>query len=818
MAITYKSVIAKAINDFNGVQNALSKLEALYPSTTTKIGLTTTQGTKLLQTDTLGSIIENQLQLKAVGTALLDISKFAAEANEDGYYVSAQDVSAEQYVAIPGATYETKGNTTTIKTAGYVAAGLKIGEGSPAGEFKLNVTDNEKTALSIAETVTSVNSVNYYVVSGSVSAAVTADVLGYFTDAGTGTITDASSKLGLIKKADFSVVDSGNTASTKIAPTQTLTGKATTMTGAIAYGDAITSDYETIDVTLKATGTGTGTVTTTEGYVRQDTDTPVTITIDDTKTTDVKIGVKKAQWGTLSAAGSALAVDKASLSSNEYTVKANVTATATVSTNGAGYTSSTGALTHTNAVVGKIAKGSAETTITSITNGITAGSDEANKSGSTIAKIAFMENTPSSSLQEGKDYFVIRASAAATASTTLSTGYVYTGDTVAYNGFTGTSNETTKYIGAAKFKYVKNEGPDGVPHTFIQCQTAGYLTTGLLAIVDTNNDGTITDEIDWAEVKASISGVGISTGSAVPATNAYELNISKASVNPGYISGSDGSLTLDTKYWIAKGSVTSKIVDNSLIPTVDKVTTAIAESSTATDYVIKLTPKAKVKTQTVVTEGYVKATETHTDAEDTTASASEEMIYIKEATFASTANVPAVTPNSTSPSASGSKAIAYDSTSSLATYVTFEATGYDEAKVSVAGHTKAAGTVVSAAKRTVTGKIEAAVGSATRSLDGSSTQSTAAEYTATEYSNNTSSSTVTHTADAAANKVKVTTVTTVTDTAIKDKYIIGNYVSEVEANGTMVLPADATGSNVDDYVNSLYSRMLGYSYTAVSAD
>ena len=64
--ITYKTIISKAITDFNAIQDALSTIGASYNSA----GISTvgSTGAVLVPTGDVASVMTSQLQLKASGT------------------------------------------------------------------------------------------------------------------------------------------------------------------------------------------------------------------------------------------------------------------------------------------------------------------------------------------------------------------------------------------------------------------------------------------------------------------------------------------------------------------------------------------------------------------------------------------------------------------------------------------------------------------------------------------------------------------------------------------------------------------------------
>lgn len=498
MAITYRSVISQAINNFNSIQDSLSGLGATYDGAT--ITLTNANGAILVPTTVLGSIISDQLQLKASGNIEL--------------------------------TAQTGTDVTRYATASVRSAAT----------FSLAVTD-KTTAVTIGS-----KSGDVYPVTTSLTGKLTASTAGWFSS---GSATDSSVKVGTIAAATLGVGLSGNPITIPVNPTFTLDPSedstsynavnisGSSSIGALQYSEADVQSLASgaweyfIKVKSSVSGSGSTTVTgtasvTKAGYVTT-TDTASgtgTISASVSGTDDVYIPVNKATQGATITWGG---------SYSTYTTPTNtgyaITATPKISTSAEGWMP-TGDVNGT-AATRYVIKGAHSASVKSVTPAL---------SGTSI----LTTTKPSGTLNT--DYWALQPTATAIATSTVGTAGWIVKESKDSSSVSGSGTEY--YLPKATFKYVK-ESTSGA--TFIECKTAGYMPTGALTLVD-DSDGDSVADIDYANVYATLSSSILTTTGA---SGDYQITLSKAeTTNPGYITGTSGqgSVALDNTYYVKKGT------------------------------------------------------------------------------------------------------------------------------------------------------------------------------------------------------------------------------------------------------------------------
>lgn len=304
MAITYRTVIDKAITDFNSIQDVLSVHKAKYGNQ--EITLTTVENRVLVPTESLSGIISSQLQL--IPTALYtatgavsgqDITKYgkltigtaemgtltSAEQTDGSLKISSSVTSAGWIASDPRtfivskAEFTIDGGTVKSSKAGYIKASETlgtIGAGSVSSSAAITATTLTagQNGITFVEAPTGTAESDYFTLKpyATASSSMTL-VAGYITQKGTeGTAASTNKKTYYIAKATGSV----NSPAFSIDPVFKNAGENATsgnVTLAASDGTAIvdtkpTSGFYAAIKNDAASSENTITATATEGYTK----------------------------------------------------------------------------------------------------------------------------------------------------------------------------------------------------------------------------------------------------------------------------------------------------------------------------------------------------------------------------------------------------------------------------------------------------------------------------------------------------------------------------------------------------------------------
>lgn len=337
----------------------------------------------------------------------------------------------------------------------------------------------------------------------------------------------------------------------------------------------------------------------------------------------------------------------------------------------------------------------------------------------------------------------------------------------------------------------------------IYCTVPGYI--GVNETIDIDLDGSEDSTLDFANVIVDLA-IGELEGEY------YPIN---ATVNDESTSGLwDGTIS-QTSLKLPKGQkvgadITSAATLTSTTTTQSSSTAAISDVETTFKVDLSTVATSHALAQVAV-QGYFPAEEvaevTHNKTTTTPTT-----VYIKGATYSAvtaTSNDIQITSNSSSPTGYGAKV----KTTTDENSVIVEASGRPRIKIKSAGHTTAANTEVdysSFSNITTTAKIPATIRTSSNSLGTVNTTNSSISKNETTFDVGTT--TVTKNASGATFTTKVS----VDDSAVKDKYMIGNYKGEKTVSAqSITIPATATGSDVDDALTELLKCMHGFSYTTI---
>lgn len=185
--------------------------------------------------------------------------------------------------------------------------------------------------------------------------------------------------------------------------------------------------------------------------------------------------------------------------------------------------------------------------------------------------------------------------------------------------------------------------------------------------------------------------------------------------------------------------------------------------------------------------------------------------YIKAGELGTVTSTTEITANTTSASESGKAAVINNSAT---TYVTVSATGTAKGNIVSTPGWVPANTSGASDGSNASAKIAAVVNPTVSAGEPSANFTTTG---ATTYSSE-NGSISTASSKTATGTIASVNVLNASD-SYKDKYIIGTFTAKTNAGtATANLHADATGETVDEYVESLYKRILGQPYTDVEAD
>lgn len=213
--------------------------------------------------------------------------------------------------------------------------------------------------------------------------------------------------------------------------------------------------------------------------------------------------------------------------SNFYELTVNGSSTISTRTVTPGYIKDSSDVTGTGKISGSIKKYVAKGSLTP-TATLSATEIDVAKAGEKPGNI-FTDLKPSSG-----DYYEISS----TPNANVVSGYIKSSEVAA-------GAAVKKYLPKAILEWV----PDSNENNILQVKSGGYLPSGLIEL------GSITGKLDYADVKAAINGDIILKGASA-AEGDYELSLTKNTslTNAGYISGTNGTLSTDSTYYVAHGS------------------------------------------------------------------------------------------------------------------------------------------------------------------------------------------------------------------------------------------------------------------------
>lgn len=203
--------------------------------------------------------------------------------------------------------------------------------------------------------------------------------------------------------------------------------------------------------------------------------------------------------------------------------------------------------------------------------------------GTAVSSI-FSETAPS----DGTEYFTIATNGTFDKDATKA-GYITTEDVE--------DDEDKKYyIPKAKFEFVK----DSTGNSIIQATTSGYIPSGVIQAVE--------GKIDEAVVSANLdTGTTNIISSGASAADDYVINIEKnmTTTDAGYISSSEGTLQLASKYFIKRGKLDLSASLGNIVADAKGVT----YSETNGNYSIGVSTSGEVAISTSSVYGYVASSD-----------------------------------------------------------------------------------------------------------------------------------------------------------------------------------------------------------------
>ena len=843
--VTYKSVIAQAIADFNAVQGALNTKDSTIASAADG-----SSGTSLVPTNELPSKIrdylvfpKNRLTITGAGeTSVADA--VVAGTNRTGFasvYVpkAVQSVSGAT-VSITSAGWVDTGTIGTVatgklyslsrksgetgdtytvmggvETSGYIAktdprpthvinAATFSGGGITVPSLKVGAISIAKTAEASQDSTITLGSVGfadsmsdtdktaypYYFkidmtaagTSGTVSRAAVSATAGYtsaktVSAAATDTVSvSPNSKTGYVKLAKATFELSGtNIIAKNTSANDSIGGSGYIKAGEIAYTLKSGATTPTVDsltapkVAIKATPSGIKTASSGEFYV----------TVNGSKTN----GSVKAKATVTE--GYQTAGTKTSAAS---------TITPTVTGDGTKVYIQKGGVSHSLNIVGSVHD-----------------RDDSLSGDNTNAPFTFLTSAPATG-----DYLEIKA----TNNCSVSEGY--------QKASSDTTTSKSSFIPKAVLQYVKNSS-DG--SNFIQVKTAGYLPAGILSDI-AGFDSTIPDyaKIDAIEYPESptfnsSNNTYTWTGSARVSSAGYlkegtnisgDLSVAKATftstpsvvtapelkfdeVNMGGITAGDGATNIITIPALTTKGTTRVTVKNTAgyiaagTLTYDATVSALNKTKTISIANTNATSSATASIKTHSARlGSGEAVSGNKQGWAVSVSSVPNYPYVM-LTSNSTATIP--TENLNLGLLNSSKANSLAAGASVK-YGTFDGTN---------DKTKSYAYIAAAVSPTVTGA------SATVSI-GTVAVGTATQFDAVSGTKQANTKT-------AGSGDKTASISGST-TSLNDKYVCGtvSVSGTATANATASINSDASGANVDSYVESLFKRMLGQAYNAVSSD
>ena len=849
--ITYKTIISKAITDFNAIQDALSTIGASYNSA----GISTvgSTGAVLVPTGDVASVMTSQLQLKASGT--LSSPTVASDGTIDA---KISDYKSYRYIklnlgrAVTPATTITPSDLTGSFANGKYTVSLAsktqaITPAVTAGWITTgtagNVTVSAKT-LDIPQLTAYKWSTNKLYANG--SGYVVKDQLLATMDNATiaaGAAKTISVTNALAVNENDSTTVGGVNVFNKLLDISKDSSATPNPSGYTNVTTAEPSSGNYISFTAKSTGGSTTTTTTVSnaGYTSTGTyNTGVSTTghADVTYYYPVKSaaatvsGTKAATTPTIAAALTAVSgktrITNATLTTdgtkiNKYYLAMTSTAPATTGIGLTANVTSTGYLGANSQISGS-ASTSAKTSgsyyyaipkATFSVNGSTIkaatagyiGTDDSVASvaaGSLRYTVGFKATYVD--VDNKAEWGDIDPSTLFTTSLTdeqktkdyytlVSTG---SGSlTAGYIGSNPTAATTTYYMPKATLAYVEDSNKNKI----IEVKTAGFLPAGVL-----HNIGEISGTLDMASLSINLG----NSPSYDSTNNLYKLTASFVVGSAGYVeSGTSVSATASlAKATFAGGGLTGA--------TTSSLSVSAGSDYTSTTGAKTITVKASDQTitraaTTVKSNGYITTNDSVLAAGSAKITGGSITIHIKDGAIGSNSSSCTITPNTTTAATNkgNAKVFATAAAADSNNYVMVKAASSSSCAVTSAGWLD---TQTKTGSGSATGYIKASVNPV---INYSSSASTS-NLSATQFTDNSSSSTVSITGGTT--KTVSSSASASLATVIKDTYIVGDPSLTKGSQGTATINPDCSGTNVDAAFLSLYSRMLGYAYTDVSPD
>ena len=825
--VTYKSVIAQAIADFNAVQGALNTKDSTIASAADG-----SSGTSLVPTNELPSKIrdylvfpKNRLTITGAGeTSVADA--VVAGTNRTGFasvYVpkAVQSVSGAT-VSITSAGWVDTGTIGTVATGKLYSLSRKSGEtgdtytvmGGVETSGYIAKTDPRPTHVINAATFSGGGITVPSLKVGAIIIAKTAEAsqdstinLGSVGFADSMSDTDktaypyyfkidmtAAGTSGTVSRAAVSATAGYTSAKTvSAAATDTVSVSPNSKTGYVKLAKAT---FELSGTNIIAKNTSANDSIGGSGYIKAG---EIAYTLKSGATTPTvdsltapKVAIKATPSGIKTASSGEFYVTVNGSKTNG-SVKAKATVTEGYQTAG---TKTSAASTITPTVTGDgtkvyIQKGGVSHSLNIV--GSVHDRDDSLSGDNTNAPFTFLTSAPATG-----DYLEIKA----TNNCSVSEGY--------QKASSDTTTSKSSFIPKAVLQYVKNSS-DG--SNFIQVKTAGYLPAGILSDI-AGFDSTIPQ--DYAELNAVTY-----TGPTHDTNNKKFSWVGTTTVkSAGYLKAgttSTGKLELNE-------STFSSTSTTKTAPAISFSGLNMAGVTSGSGVTIKVTATSSAGVATVSTTSTAGYTEGASTSKDVTiAGATKEYsigIASSDASPKSTTTIEVRTERLGSGEAASGHNLGHAVNANAAPsgdYVTIKATG--TAKISCTNSGVLMKTTADGLNNNSsdTNYINAAKNPTVSGASATVSIGTVAVGTATQF--DAVSGTKQANTKTAGSGDKTASISGST-TSLNDKYVCGtvSVSGTATANATASINSDASGANVDSYVESLFKRMLGQAYNAVSSD
>lgn len=843
--ITYKTIISKAITDFNAIQDALATIGATY--NTAGVAATGSTGAVLVPTGDIAGTMTTQLQLKAAGT--LTSPTVASDGTID---LKQSDYKSYRYVKVPLGSATTPATSITPEdltgsfangkftvnldkkevsvtptvNKGYITAGtagtitvdpksyeipqltafkwsgaslLSNGNGYVVKDQILETMDNATITAGTAKTITVTNNLNL----------VKTD------NTSVGGVNIYSKLLSLTEGTDGSYTNVGTTEPTSgnfIAFTAESTGGETSTTTSVEKaGYAALKSYTTEVSTI-----GHNAVT----YYYPVKSAAATISGSKAATIPTADDNSDVVSGKTRIANATFTQDTTKIDKYFLALKATAPATTgiglTPTVGTTGYLGSASQITGSASTspsssgkyyyaIPKATFGVTGSQITVSTPGyIGAGDTVANIGAGKLSYSAAFKATytdvdknnewgdidPATlfvdSLTEGqkaKDYYTITA----TGHGSLTTGYI---------GSNSTAATKTVYMPKATLAYIT----DSDKNKIVEVKTAGFLPAGIL-----HDIGEISGKLDMASLSVSLP----DTPTYDAINNVFKLTGSLVVESAGYV---DSEVSESETISLAKTTYNGGGLSGAGTSTLS-VSSGASYTSTTGTKVVKVQANNKTITRaavTVATSGYDSAGNSVLGSSSATITGGSIDVKIKDGIIGGNSSGCSIAENKTTAAQNKGNAKVYKAAADADAnnYVKVNATSSSSCSVTTAGWID---TVTKTGTDSDVAYLKASVNP---TVTYSSTANTS-NLAATTFTDN---STAKEVAINASDKKVTSTASATIPENVGDVYIVGELQGSLGTQGTAQINADCSGSNVDGAFQSLYNRMLGYQYNDVSPD